>query len=59
MGKDQRGFGERSSNDAPVAPKLHKRPHRRRAVRNEYIKEKEKAGGCVCLHVRVDIIRPS
>ena len=31
MSKDKRGFGERSTYEAPIAPKLRKRPRRRRA----------------------------
>ena len=55
MGKDKRGLGERSTNEAPIAPKLHKRLHRRRAVRSEYIEGKERVcvifGSCDrCLH---------
>ena len=46
MGKDKRGFGERKhTNEAPIAPKLYKRLHRRRAVRSEY--RGEGKGGCV------------
>ena len=48
MGKDKRGLGERSTNEAPIAPKLHKRLHRRRAVRSEYIKGMERRD--VCIH---------
>ena len=47
MGKDKRGFVERSTNEAPIASKLHKRPHRRRVVRSGYIKGKERQDVCV------------
>ena len=51
MGKDKRGFGERSTDEARIAPKLHKRLHAPlpRRVRSEYIKGNEggMCAGCV------------
>ena len=47
MGKDKRGFGERSTNEAPIAPKLHKRLDRCRAVWSEYIKGERRGWMCV------------
>ena len=48
MGKDKRGFGERSTKEAPIAPKLHKRLDRCRAVWSEYINGgKERMDVCI------------
>ena len=52
MSKDKRGFGERSTNEAPIAPKLRKRLDRCRAVRSEYIKGKKERLD-MCIHVRL------
>ena len=45
MGKDKRGFGERSTKEAPIAPKLHKRLDRCRAAYEASIFKGERKGG--------------
>ena len=50
MGKDKRGFGERSTNEAPIAPKLHKRLLTAAAPYKVSIYRGEGKAGCVVFH---------